>query len=391
MTRILLIGGTLHENFGGPSIVYSLKRLLKETVPDAEVHVLAFWRDSRIESEGYSEIPFSPPAFVKGCLKNRFDPLRRLLELYRWADVVIDYWGLLFTDAKKRSPFMRMMVGFPMLLGKVMGKPVIKYTADLGPFVSPINRHSARFYLRRLDLILARSETTRRRLEELGVQTSTEVCPDTALLLEPVPVSRESFAPAKGKQLVGLSVSHVAERKAGSEAYIGAMAALCDYLVEQLGVGVVLIANEIAPQRPKLDDVRVAREVFEAARDKESIRLITEVEPAPRLKGIIAACDIMIAARYHSLVAALSAGVPAIALSWHDKYQELMGLFGQERYVCDLASLSVGELKERVDALWSEREDVRREINKHMPAVRASVLKGARLTREIIEEKANVK
>lgn len=388
MPRILLIGGTLHDNFGGPSIVYSLKELLGDTIPDTEIQVLAFWRDSRLESEGYVEIPFSPPAFLGRCLTDRFDPLRRLLELYRWSDVVIDYWGLLFTDAKERSPLMRALVGFPMWLGKIMGRPVIKYTADLGPFTSVINRRAARFYLGRLDLILARSETTRRRLEELGVDTPVEVCPDTGLLLEPTPVSRESFAPTDAKHLVGLSVSHVAERKAGAEEYVATMAALCDHLVEALRADVVLIANEVAPQRPKVDDVRVAREVLKAVSHKDDVTLIADVEPAQRLKGIIVACDMVIAARYHSVVAALSAGVPAMSLSWHEKYQELMGLFGQGEYVCDLTSLSLEELTERVDTLWSAREAVRQEIVDHLPAVRERIRKGALLTRQVIGEQA---
>lgn len=386
-----MIGGTLHQNFGGPSIVHSLKPLLKDVLPDAEIKVLAFWRDSRVEEEGYTEIPFSPPAFLKQCLKNRFDPLRRLLTLYRWSDVVIDYWGLLFTDAKERSPLMRVMVGFPMLLEKILGKPVIKYTADLGPFTSAVNRRSAKFYLGRLDLILARSETTRRRLQELGVKTPTAVCPDTALLLEPATVERETFAPGGAEDLVALSVSHVAERKTGPETYVRAMGELCDHIVEHLGAGVVLIANEIAPERPKLDDVRVAREVLEAAHHPESIRLIAEVDPASRLKGIIAACDMMIAARYHSVVAALSAGVPAISLSWHEKYQELMGLFGQEQYVSDLGTLSIEALKERVAALWAARETARQEIAAHMPTVRERIRHGADLTRQVIEEKAKTK
>ena len=43
-----------------------------------------------------------------------------------------------------------------------------------------------------------------------------------------------------------------------------------------------------------------------------------------------------IGARYHSLIASLSSGVPSIALSWHPKYKDLMDLYGEPSNIIDL-------------------------------------------------------
>lgn len=42
------------------------------------------------------------------------------------------------------------------------------------------------------------------------------------------------------------------------------------------------------------------------------------------------------ASRFHAIVHALKNGVPCVALGWATKYRNLMGLFGQEKYVFDL-------------------------------------------------------
>lgn len=44
----------------------------------------------------------------------------------------------------------------------------------------------------------------------------------------------------------------------------------------------------------------------------------------------------VVASRFHSIVHALKNGVPCVALGWATKYENLMGLFGQEGYVFDL-------------------------------------------------------
>ena len=54
------------------------------------------------------------------------------------------------------------------------------------------------------------------------------------------------------------------------------------------------------------------------------------------LKSIISNASLHIGARYHSLIASLSSGVPSIALSWHPKYKDLMDLYGEPSNIIDL-------------------------------------------------------
>ena len=382
--NVLLIGGPIDNNLGGPSIVSSLKQLIPEVLPDAEISVLSFWRSSYQVSENFTELPFSPVTFLKLCLTKKLMPLRKLFSLYKQSDVIIDYWGLMFTDAKKRTLMMRLLEGFPMFLGKIFGKVVIKYTADFGPFYTSVNKKVAKFYLNHVDFVIARSKTSSDSLKKLNIKTPIIICPDTALILKADNALPEEVAPLNLDNLICLSVSHVAERKAGHDNYIKQMAQLCDYLVNSVQTDILIVPNEIAPEKPELDDVRVAHEIAEAVQSKSQVAVFDKTFTAPQLKGIIAKSKIVIASRYHTVVAALSSGVPTVSLSWHEKYRDLMSLFGQQEHVCDLETCDFDTLTSAIMNVWENRSGIRNEINEHIPEVKKSVRYGAEQAKNII-------
>ena len=382
--NVLLIGGPIDNNLGGPSIVSSLKQLLPEMLPGAEISVLSFWRSSYQVKENFTELPFSPVTFLKLCITKKLMPLRKLFSLYKQSDVIIDYWGLMFTDAKKRTLMMRLLEGFPMFLGKIFGKVVIKYTADFGPFYTSVNKKAAKFYLNHVDFIIARSQTSFDSLKKLNIKTPIIICPDTALILKAANALPEEVAPLNIDNLICLSVSHVAERKAGHDNYIKQMAQLCDFLVNAVQTDILIVPNEIAPEKPKLDDVRVAHEIVDAVKNKTKVAVFDKTFTAPQLKGIIAKSKIVIASRYHTVVAALSSGVPTVSLSWHEKYRDLMSLFAQQEHVCDLETCDFDTLSSTIMNVWENRVAIRNEINKHIPEVKKNVRGGAEQSKDII-------
>jgi polysaccharide pyruvyl transferase WcaK-like protein len=98
----------------------------------------------------------------------------------------------------------------------------------------------------------------------------------------------------------------------------------------------------------------------------------------PELKAILGGCDAIVSSRYHSLVAALSMGVPCLAVGWHHKYHELFRLFGLEKWVVDYSGCDKTTLMDAFDRLWDERNTLRGKINEGLPSVELRIREAAR-------------
>lgn len=72
-------------------------------------------------------------------------------------------------------------------------------------------------------------------------------------------------------------------------------------------------------------DLEIARKLN--ARLSDPIEIVREVDPWA-LKMMISKALFVVGSRYHSLVAALSCGVPCVAVGWSHKYGELLADFG---------------------------------------------------------------
>lgn len=60
----------------------------------------------------------------------------------------------------------------------------------------------------------------------------------------------------------------------------------------------------------------------------------------------LSSTGVAIAARHHTLFAALSLGIPSLAIGWHHKYEGLLSLVEQEHFVCDFQNLTEAGLYE---------------------------------------------
>jgi polysaccharide pyruvyl transferase WcaK-like protein len=403
MTKILFIGIRLSGNFGGPSLLSSTTETLSRSIPEAGFTLLSptTTSDSKLsETYGIKIVPylgyfFYPILLVAILNKLGLDTspllnskMREVWKEYKSADIIIGITGIIFADSLGGGFMSRAFEGIHLLIGKLLNKPVIKYTADMGPFKRKWNRLFAKFYLNKIDLILARGEITKKYLVELGITTPIHACPDTAFLLEATPnqkinevLSREKL---KKKPVIGISVSHMADRKERDrDQYSITMAQTAEYLIKNLNAFVVLIPNEIYPHVH--DDIYVAKNIYEKINNQEQVLLMTEEYPANELKGIIGECDLLIGARYHSIVAALSMCIPTIAIAWHHKYRQVMGLVGQEKYVSDIETLSFSELQVMIDSLWTNRKKIRTEIASYIPFIKESVLSGGKIVRDLSE------
>ena len=400
MSKILVYGYPSDWNFGGPSIILGFRELVRTCCPDDEMVCYESARLTPAVVSGYDfktrRFPYrSMLAFWKDWLLwrlfRRFPPgeERRVF----WCDfaaarVVVNLFGICFCSGvgKVKSPVslsaLKALLGrfSPSLAARLSGKRSVKSTCSYGPATRTFERKCARWAARFFfDAMLAREEVSRSALRELTRgRVDAPVAPDVANLM-PVPEG------TRADDLVGLVVSYKMEQewKRTDVSYIDAMAALARHARERHGCRVVLIPNQdgtLDGRRLKRGDTDVARDILVRLAGTDGVALFETLgRAALDTKAALARCAMVVSPRYHSCVAALSAGVPLLTLGWHEKYSALTALYGQERWMVPAEDCSGTRLTDCFDALMSNRDVVSAEIRSKKGMVVDAVVRSGQI------------
>lgn len=414
MTKILFIGASpLSGNLGVPSLLISTCKVLRTFIPDAEFKLFSSSPEQDFEQATRYSVEVAEGtlrqfgvAFLRCLLWAGLKRFRinvpsllndKILEEYRNADVIIDILGISFTD------FFPSTIGYVqqsvwLLIGTLLKKPVVKFTQDMGPFENKVNRYLAKLCLDRLGFILVRGEITKEHVKKLGTDRPIYVHPDTAFVLDPAPIEKINRIMLQEKldkkPLIGIVASRQVDKRISGASdrdtksqnkYTIVLAQIADHLIEKLNALIVFIPNEIAQQKGEYDDIYVAKKVYERIKNKSEVRLITTEYQAHELKGLIKECDLLITSRYHSTVAALSTCVPCLVIGWGFKYDQVMGIIGQNEFACNFESMTLDEVQAKVDKLWHDREKVKAELASRMPSIEQSVLSGGELVKDLLD------
>lgn len=91
------------------------------------------------------------------------------------------------------------------------------------------------------------------------------------------------------------------------------------------------------------DDLVLAQEVVEGGGISFSDVPIVRFHDPLEAKAALGNCRLVVGARFHALVSALSQGIPSFALGWSHKYQELLSSFGFSEGILSVEGLLKGD------------------------------------------------
>ena len=103
------------------------------------------------------------------------------------------------------------------------------------------------------------------------------------------------------------------------------------------------------------EDLSICKIIKNKYADHSAVILIDQVLTSYNYQKFISAVDFVIASRYHSLIHAYKAFIPAIILGWSEKYEAIAKALGQERYLADLKN--VADTLSKIDFLIANRSD----------------------------------
>lgn len=156
---------------------------------------------------------------------------------------------------------------------------------------------------------------------------------------------------------------------------------LIDYVLEHTDMSVCLVPH-VYNLSQNTQDIKVLRKIAERYQDSRRVCIVEEELNSCQLKYIISQCRFFIGARTHSMIAAYSAMVPALALSYSIKSlgiaKDIFGTY--EGYAIPWKSFKEpGQLRDVfISTLLEKEEWIREHYQKVMPEYRMSIVKTAK-------------
>jgi colanic acid/amylovoran biosynthesis protein len=196
------------------------------------------------------------------------------------------------------------------------GKPVILLPQAFGPFERPPGRDAALRAVGAARLVFARDEASLGHLRSIGAPMDrVRRAPDFTADLPGRPPAR----PDEWRDRVAI-VPNVMMTTAtdgpSAAAYLPFLAAAVA-AVREGGLEPIVVLHESTADRALADEL---------AGLAGELRIVAEPDPLA-LKGILGACRLVVASRFHAIAAALSGGVPVLATGWSHKYQALLAAY----------------------------------------------------------------
>jgi colanic acid/amylovoran biosynthesis protein len=256
------------------------------------------------------------------------------------VSVVLDASGYAYSDfwgpGRARS-----RLGRHVDRWKARGTTVILLPQAFGPFEGADLRRVMSRALDRADLVFPRDPTSLGHVAGLGLSAPVHLAPDfTNLLGAPAPPDADRL------RRTVLVVPNRRMIQAGTRGYGDALTASMDR-IRSSGYEPALLVQETGR------DPGLARRL--ACRLSPAVPVILE-SSAVAIKGIIGASAAVVTSRYHSLVCALSQGVPSVATSWSHKYRHLVEEYGYERALVPTPESLPAAVSELLDPAVLERD-----------------------------------
>lgn len=291
------------------------------------------------------------------------------------------------------------------LLAKALHKPLVIYANGSSHFGRNILKILATLVLNNVDLITIRDAASFLYLKHFVWNKSRiHLTGDPAVLLSSTghevitEIMREENIHKNHGLLVGVAMSRDVLLSAfqnctnSSMKYkkaITEIARVFDRVVETFQAIIIFVPHCVEPYQHR-DDRTVAKEIYNAMRNKDKARVITKEYSPEELKGLIGEFDILISTRVHSVIGALSMGVPSCILT-KSSDRRAYGLIGrfleQEEWIYNVETLDADMLFAHIADLLSVSDKIRKHLPSIVNTAREKALLNGRLLKALLDSR----
>jgi polysaccharide pyruvyl transferase WcaK-like protein len=245
----------------------------------------------------------------------------------RDIDVVLDISGFSYSDQWGRLSCFELFV--QTKVWSALNVKVILMPQAFGPFTSFISRYLMKKIIGRVEILFVRDPVSHAYLQELAPESSNIVpAPDFTNLCPSVNVDREipgNLCIVPNHRMLDKTSSEVREK------YVDFLAQFIRISMEDGFIPFFLIHEGSR-------DMDIANTVSRAL--GVDIDVIDEEDPQ-RIKALLSKCDLVYGDRYHSLISAMSQGIPCLASGWSHKYETLFRDYNVSDMLVDISESSL--------------------------------------------------
>jgi colanic acid/amylovoran biosynthesis protein len=282
----------------------------------------------------------------------------------------------------------------PQMLVLMLGKRLVLLPQTLGPFKGRLARWIAKTVMSGAATVCSRDYAgLKDALPFVGEMGADKIrfCWDVGFLLEPrkpANFNRNDLLKKKGQSdwLVGLNISGLLyaggynrKNMFGLKSdYKQIVEGLIEFLIEVKGASILLVPHvypEPAGSNLESDEYACEAVYMEAkSRYPGKVRLVRGRHAPSETKYMIGACDFFVGSRMHSCIAALSQGIPAVAISYSDKFLGVMETLQMSALVADPRQNSIQEILGVVGRAVDQREIWSHHLSDKLPRLREQTL-----------------
>lgn len=244
-------------------------------------------------------------------------------------------------------------------------------------------------FLKRVDLITARDGLTVEYLASLGVTANVVRVWDPAFALVPEVYSGPEAQFVQEGCTVGFNLSALVARWWTGGSLQELLQGIAHFLRSLLSDGIrVLLVPHVDKPEGSIEERDTL--VFELLRkqdglDGENVHLLRQGLPAGQIKWLIGRCRCFIGARTHSTIAAVSSGVPTIAIAYSLKARGIWrDIFGNEEYVLPIQELNARALREKWDMLQRNEPQLRQCLAAKQPSMIQGATENSKALRHLL-------
>jgi len=286
---------------------------------------------------------------------NRFLANHEFLKALEQSDLVVSTGGHHITTLLSRDAVSEQL--YDMALAVLSGKPVVLWSQSIGPlnFHDPQNKLFVAELVRRMAEILVRDHQSKDVLQFVGFDRLAikETCETVIGLNDLFP---NYVLPSRRAQVMGVAI-YSAQRRPPTEhmRYVEIISNLIS-LASLSGYKVKLFPMEL--KNSGSDDRKMIYEIANQVNRPDFVQVIEEDMDTPTHLFEISRCRIFVGHKTHSVIFALTAGTPLIALAYHTKTEDFMNQYGQSEFCLPDRELELGRISQLFENLNVRIDDV---------------------------------